>query len=202
MILLDNIHKVYRSGRQTYHALKGISFSIAAGEMVAIIGASGSGKTTTMNIIGLLDQPDDGHYILNKKNIKDLSKDEAATLRNQHIGFVFQSFLLLPRLTALNNVCLPLIYRDQAQTVIEQKAMQMLEKVSVSEFAAHHPYELSGGQQQRIAIARALVGEPNIILADEPTGALDSKTSQQIMLLLRTLNKTDNKTVIIVTHDP
>lgn len=202
MIELNNIHKTYHSGRQTYHALKGVSFKINSGEMVALIGSSGSGKTTTMNIIGLLDNADKGQYLLNSKNIEFLTPDQAAALRNLHIGFVFQSFLLLPRLTALDNVCLPLLYREESQAEIKVQARAMLEKVGMKEFIHHHPYELSGGQQQRVAVARALVGNPDVILADEPTGALDSKTSQQIMKLLLDLNQRDQKTVVIVTHDP
>lgn len=202
MIRLEQIHKTYRTGRQTYHALKGIDLEITTGEMVALMGASGSGKTTTMNIIGLLDQADSGHYQLNGEDIRHLSPDQAARLRNQHIGFVFQSFYLLPKLTALDNVCLPLVYRETEASVMHAKAQSMLEKVGMWDFHDHLPVELSGGQQQRIAIARALITDPHVILADEPTGALDSQTSEQIMSLLWRLHAEEGKTIVIVTHDP
>lgn len=200
MIEFVDITKTYRMGANEFQALKGINFKIDKGELVAIIGPSGSGKSTTMNIIGLLDHPSTGHYYLNNKETANLSFNELADLRNQTIGFVFQSFFLLSKMTALQNVGLPLFYRRTPAKVIKKKAMEMLEKVEMDKYAHHRPFELSGGQQQRVAIARALVGEPSIILADEPTGALDSKTSQHIMDLL--IQQKQDTTVVIITHEP
>lgn len=201
MIRLEQIQKTYCTGRQSYHALKGINLDIAAGEMVALVGASGSGKTTTMNIIGLLDQADSGRYQLDGHDIEALTPDAAATIRNQQIGFIFQSFYLLPKLSALDNVCLPLMYRDRIDPDSHAKATALLEKVGMLSYQQHYPDELSGGQQQRVAIARALVTDPKVILADEPTGALDSKTSEQILSLLHELNREEGRTIVIVTHD-
>jgi len=199
MIKLENVTKTYIMGANEFQALKGISFDIKQGEVVAIMGPSGCGKTTTMNILGLLDHPTSGHYYLEGEESTHLSKNELAYVRNKKIGFVFQSFFLLPKLNAMQNVGLPLFYANVDPKVIREKSMRMLEKVEVAEYARHKPNELSGGQQQRVAIARALVQEPSIILADEPTGALDSKTSELILKLL--LVHRGETTVLIITHD-
>jgi putative ABC transport system ATP-binding protein len=201
MIELKNVRKTYQMGDQEFIALHGVSFLIKEGELVAMIGASGSGKTTTMNIIGLLDHPTSGQYYLDGKEVADLTRDERANLRNHSIGFVFQSFFLLPRMTALQNVGLPLMYRGIDKKIIKERSLEILEKVGMKDHVKHKPAELSGGQQQRVAIARALVGRPNLILADEPTGALDSKTSQEVLNLLIQLNKEENATILIITHD-
>jgi putative ABC transport system ATP-binding protein len=201
MIKLSHIYKSYRIGTQRSVILKDINLQIADGELVALMGASGSGKTTAMNIMGLMDKPDSGQYYLNNKEVSGLSDDEAAALRNETIGFIFQSFFLLPRMNALQNVSLPLTYRHLPAAEIKERAMQSLEKVGLADRFNHLPNELSGGQQQRVAIARALVGDPHVLLADEPTGALDAKTSQRIMSLLIDINQREKTTVIIVTHD-
>lgn len=201
MIELRNVTKVYQMGSNSFEALKGISIHIKSEELVAIIGSSGSGKTTAMNIIGLLDKPTKGEYYLNKKEVSSLTPNQQAYLRNRSIGFIFQSFFLLPRLTALQNVGLPLSYRGEDIKMIKEKSLAMLEKVGMGDHAKHRPSELSGGQQQRVAIARALVGNPHIILADEPTGSLDSKTGQDVLNLLIELNRTEGTTVVIITHD-
>ncbi len=201
IIELQNITKSYSIGDQHLAVLKGVDFSINQGELVSIMGASGSGKSTLMNIIGLLDRHDGGHYLLKEKRVSQYNDDELATLRNQTIGFVFQQFFLLPRLIALHNVSLPLLYRGLGRKDREKKALDELEKVGVAEYAHHKPSELSGGQQQRVAIARALVGNPHVILADEPTGALDSKIGQEVMNLFINLNREHKTTIIIITHD-
>lgn len=201
MIKLQQVSKIYHTGDQDQAALADINLSITAGEMVSIMGASGSGKSTLMNIIGLLDKPTTGRYALKDHEVSTLTDDERAFYRNRFIGFVFQSFFLLPRLNALKNVGLPLIYRGLATDEINQRARQMLEKVGMDNRAMHLPNQLSGGQQQRVAIARALIVEPAIILADEPTGALDSKIGQSIMDLFSQLNQQEKTTIIIVTHD-
>lgn len=201
MIKLVNVKKIYHIGNEEVRAVDGISLDIKKSEMVSIMGASGSGKTTTMNIIGLLDHPTTGEYYLNDKEVSKLSRNEKAALRNKTIGFIFQHFFLLPRLTALHNVLLPLVYRGMSQSDMEELALEKLKKVNMAEYIQHLPNQLSGGQQQRIAIARALVIDPAIILADEPTGALDSKTGQEVLDLLSHINKTEKATVIIVTHD-
>ncbi len=201
MIEFCDITKTYAMGQNTFQALKGISFKIDEGEMVAIVGPSGSGKSTTMNIIGLLDHQTSGQYLLNGDVVQRMGANQLACLRNQYIGFIFQSFFLLPRLTALQNVSLPLMYRNIPAGHRHQRSMEMLKKVEMGEFADHKPTELSGGQQQRVAIARALVGEPSVILADEPTGALDSVTSQHVLELLISINKNEKATVIVITHD-
>lgn len=201
MIELRQVTKIYNMGDSQYAALKGISFKVEAGELVAIVGSSGSGKTTTMNIIGLLDRPTTGQYYLNKEEVSTISKNKQATLRNRSIGFIFQSFFLLPRLNAVQNVGLPLTYRDMSAKAIKEQSQAMLEKVGVGSLSHHKPNELSGGQQQRVAIARALVGSPKIILADEPTGSLDSKTGLDILNLLTELNRTEKTTVVIISHD-
>ena len=201
LIELSHIKKIYRLGEHELIVLKGVELSIASGELVAIIGASGSGKSSLLNIIGLLDRPTSGSYHLQNQEVSTLPDKELARLRNQMIGFVFQSFFLLPRLTALQNVGLPLLYRGTKTAEIKQRSLTMLERVGMANWAQHKPSQLSGGQQQRVAIARALIGNPGVILADEPTGALDSKTSQDVMELFKTLNKDDGVTIIIVTHD-
>jgi putative ABC transport system ATP-binding protein len=201
MIEFRDVYKTYFLGQNEVHALNGVSFRIEAGEMVAIMGRSGSGKTTAMNIIGLLDYPTTGEYLLNNRNVATLSKNELANLRNRSIGFVFQFFFLLPRLNALHNVCMPLIYRGTNRADMRERAIECLTKVGMDKFMDHKPNELSGGQQQRVAIARALVGDPDLILADEPTGSLDSKTGQDVMNLLIDLNRKESTTVVVVTHD-
>lgn len=204
MIRLENVKKMYSMGENSFEALKGINFTIKKSELIAIVGPSGSGKTTTMNILGLLDKPTSGKYYLDDIDTSKFVGNKLASLRNRRLGFIFQQFYLLPKLTALDNVMLPLTYRKDEkknETEIKQNALTMLEKMGMQRFAAHRPSELSGGQQQRVAIARALVGHPSIILADEPTGALDSKTSQQIMDLLVSQMKEMNTTVVIITHN-
>ena len=202
MIELEHISKSYPLGHHIVTALVDLSLRITDGEMVALIGSSGSGKTTTMNIIGLLDTPSTGHYYLNGQELSNLHGDAAAEFRNRTIGFIFQQFFLLPRFNALQNVGLPLTYRGMKAAEIEKFAMISLAKVGIADLYDHRPSQLSGGQQQRVAIARAIVGNPKIILADEPTGSLDSKTGQSIMDLLLDINRQDKTTIIIVTHDP
>lgn len=199
MLSLRNIHKQYRIGTNFVKALDAVSLSVGSGERLAIMGASGSGKTSLMNIIGLLDRPTTGEYHLTERNTNNFTSDELAGLRNQQIGFVFQSFHLLPRLSALQNVGLPLQYAGVSRHNIERRAMVSLEAVGMQDFAHHRPRELSGGQQQRIAIARALINNPSLLLADEPTGALDSQTSEDVLELI--LNANQEATVVIVTHD-
>ena len=183
------------------HALREVSLTINRSEMLAIVGASGSGKSTLMNIIGFLDRPSSGHYIYNDSDVATRTEDELATIRNQEIGFVFQSFFLLPRLTALQNVTLPLFYRGLAEKEAANQAQQILERMNVGHLSNHRPNQLSGGQQQRVAIARALVGNPNVILADEPTGALDSETGNEVMKLFDDLHRVEGRTIVIITHD-
>lgn len=202
MIELTDIHKSFAIGESETEILKGISFSVEQGELVSIMGASGSGKSTLMNIIGMLDIPSSGSYRFEDIDVLKADSDTLAQLRNQKIGFVFQSFNLLSRLTSLENVCLPLFYRGIAQQQSRSPAMAMLEKVGLADKASYKPGELSGGQQQRVAIARALVGKPRLILADEPTGALDSHAGRNIMDMFLDLNHDDGITVIVITHDP
>lgn len=205
MIKLENVKKIYYMGDTVFEALKGISFEIQNKELLAIVGPSGSGKSTTMNILGLLDTPTSGKYYLDGIDTAEFSGDKLSALRNKRLGFIFQHFFLLPKLTALDNVMLPLTYRHEEKIPhheMKSRAMSMLEKVDMEKFAHHHPNELSGGQQQRVAIARALVGRPSIIMADEPTGALDTKTSQQIMDLLTKEVAETSTTVVIITHSP
>jgi len=199
MIETRNLRKSYHSGEAMVHALDGVDICISAGEMVAITGPSGSGKSTLMHILGCLDAPDQGEYLLEGENVATLSPNRLATVRNRRIGFVFQSFNLLPRVSALENVELPLLYagRSDARAV----ALQALDRVGLADRQRHDPSQLSGGQRQRVAIARAMVSDPAIILADEPTGNLDSHTSLEIMELFARLNR-DGRTIILVTHDP
>lgn len=201
LVNLTRITKLYRSGTYEFNALKGVDFQLSSGEMVAIIGSSGSGKSTLMNIIGFLDQCTSGTYLFNNENVSHLQEDQLASIRNQKIGFVFQSFFLLPRLNALQNVMLPLFYREEDEKISRQKSLAMLAKVGMEKFASHKPNQLSGGQQQRVAIARALVGNPDVILADEPTGSLDSQTGQEVMDLFIHLNKVEGRTLVMITHD-
>lgn len=201
LIELEKVSKTYFLGTTSFTALKEINFTLHRGEMTAIIGASGSGKSTLMNIIGFLDRATTGHYFFDGCDVSNLSEHALAEIRNSKIGFIFQSFFLLLRATALQNVMLPLFYRGTSQTLAREKALQMLEKVDVAHLAHHKPNELSGGQQQRVAIARALVGDPDVILADEPTGALDSKTGADVMALLMNLNREEGRSIVIITHD-
>ncbi len=201
LIELHNVTKSYHVGDNEQTVLTGIDFKLATGELMAIMGSSGSGKSTLMHILGLLDRPTSGTYLLNDSDVTRLSEDERADLRNRTIGFVFQSFFLLPRLTLLQNVGLPLHYRHCEHEEMEQRALQMLTKVGLAKHAKHKPNQLSGGQQQRAAIARALIGNPLVILADEPTGSLDSHTGQMVMDLFKELNQQEGVTIIIVTHD-
>ena len=203
IIRLEGITRVYRSGRLAVEALKGIALTVEEGEFAAIMGASGSGKSTLMNIIGLLDQPTEGRYHLAGEDVSTLGKDRLARIRNRQIGFVFQSFNLLPRTTALENVELPLLYTEEGLPWKEMhaRAREALERVGLGDRMDHTPAELSGGQQQRVAIARALVTRPGLLLADEPTGNLDSGTSLEIIDMLQSLNR-DGLTIVMVTHEP
>lgn len=200
LIETSEIAKIYHMGNQTVNALQSISIKINKGEYVAFMGPSGSGKSTLMNIIGCLDSPSKGTYILNGKNVSHMTENELADVRNGEIGFVFQTFNLLPRATALENVALPLIYAGYGKAEREEKALATLESVRLADRADHKPNELSGGQRQRVAIARALVNDPSILLADEPTGNLDSKTSYELMDLFHKLHD-DGNTIIMVTHE-
>lgn len=186
-------------GKYDFQALHGVSFEIDKNELVAIVGPSGSGKTTTMHLMGLLSSPTSGEYYLNGEPTSDFSRSKQAFYRNHKIGFIFQQFFLLPKLNALDNVGLPLMYRGVGVHERNERSYAILDKVGMKKYAKHHPNELSGGQQQRVAIARALVGDPEIILADEPTGALDTKTSGIVMDLLKSFN--DQSTIVVITHD-
>ena len=201
MIQLASIKKSYSLGNEDVLVLNGIDLKINRGEFISIMGPSGSGKSTLMNIIGFLDRPTEGTYFLNGKEVLQYKEHELAKIRNRAIGFVFQQFNLLPRLNALKNVELPMIYAGVKKKEREERAKEALEKVGLADRMQHLPNELSGGQKQRVAIARAIVNEPDLILADEPTGALDTKTSGQIMELFAMLNKEDGTTVIVVTHE-
>ncbi|GAB3249547.1 ABC transporter ATP-binding protein [Chitinimonas naiadis] len=200
MISLTGIVKRYRMGEEEFNALAGIDLHIARNEYVALTGPSGSGKSSLMNILGCLDTPTEGRYLLNDRDVATLNDDELAAIRNKEIGFVFQSFHLLPRLNVLNNVAQPLIYRGLPPSERERLATQALQRVGLGQKLKHLPNQLSGGQRQRVAVARALVGNPSILLADEPTGNLDSKTSEEIMALFDALHD-DGQTVILVTHE-
>jgi len=199
MLELENITKVYKAGQTEVPALRGISCRIESGEMVSIIGPSGSGKSTLMNIIGCLDKPTSGRYLLDGTEVSELNDNQLAEIRNRKIGFVFQSFHLLSRTTALANVELPLIYGGASNR--RQRALQVLESVGLAHRVTHRPSELAGGEQQRVAIARALVSNPSLILADEPTGNLDTRTSQEIMAIFKQLNE-QGMTIVLVTHEP
>jgi putative ABC transport system ATP-binding protein len=200
IIKTENISKMYQMGAETIHALRSISIEIQRGEYVAFMGPSGSGKSTLMNIVGCLDTPTSGTYILNGNDVSHMVDNELATVRNKEIGFVFQTFNLLPRSSSLDNVALPLIYAGYGKSERNERAMEALSSVGLGSRAMHKPNELSGGQRQRVAIARALVNDPSIILADEPTGNLDTKTSYEIMGLFEALHAKGN-TIIMVTHE-
>lgn len=200
MIELKDIHKTYDNG-QPLHVLKGINIHIDKGEFVSIMGASGSGKSTLLNILGILDNYDTGDYYLNGRLIKNLTEREGADYRNRMIGFIFQSFNLIGFKTAVENVELPLFYQGVSRRKRHDMAMSYLDRLGLADWAGHYPNEMSGGQKQRVAIARALITKPQIILADEPTGALDSVTSREVMMLLKQLNREENVTMVIVTHD-
>jgi putative ABC transport system ATP-binding protein len=200
VINIKNMTKVYQLGSEEVHALRGVDFQVERNEYVAIMGPSGSGKSTLMNMIGCLDTPSSGLYELNNQNVSDMSDNELARIRNKEIGFVFQTFNLLPRSNSLHNVELPLIYAGVPAAARKEKAAESLKKVGLGERIMHKPNELSGGQRQRVAVARALVNDPSIILADEPTGNLDSKTGEEIMALFNDLYNAGN-TIIVVTHE-
>ena len=201
LIDIQNIKKTYIMGDQMVHALRSVNLKIYKGDYVALMGPSGSGKSTLMNMIGCLDSPTEGKYILNGKDVSDMSDDELAEIRNVEIGFVFQTFNLIPRLSALENVALPLIYAGWSKSKRIERAKHVLESVGLADRMEHKPNELSGGQRQRVAVARALVNNPSLILADEPTGNLDSKTSIEIMALFEEIHAKGN-TIVLVTHEP
>ncbi len=200
IIVLKNIEKVYKIGQEVIYALRDVSLNVQKNEYVALMGPSGSGKSTLMNMLGCLDTPTNGQYILNGHSVATMSDSQLAEIRNKEIGFVFQTFNLLPRATTLDNVALPLVYAGMSKAAREERAKEVLEQVGLADRMQHKPNELSGGQRQRVAIARALVNKPAIILADEPTGNLDSKTSIEIMGLLEDIHKNGN-TIILVTHE-
>ncbi len=200
MIEISNLHKSYKMGANSLHVLKGINFSVAEGELLSIMGSSGSGKSTLLNILGMLDEADEGSYVLDGVTIKNLSEKKAAKYRNKFLGFIFQSFNLIGYKSALDNVALPLYYQGLSRGERMDKAMSYLEKVGLANWAGHLPNELSGGQKQRVAIARALASDPKVLLADEPTGALDTKTSYEVMDLIQEIND-EGRTILVVTHE-
>lgn len=200
LIKISNIKRDFALGNEIVYVLKGIDLEIKKGEYVALMGPSGSGKSTLMNLLGCLDTPTSGSYILNGKDVSKMHDDELADIRNKEIGFIFQTFNLLPRTTALDNVALPMIYAGHSKSERNTRATEVLKQVNLADRMDHQPNQLSGGQRQRVAIARALVNKPSIILADEPTGNLDSKTSEEIMALLEEIHKNGN-TIIVVTHE-
>lgn len=200
MIQIKDLHKSYHMGSNSLHVLKGINFNVKEGEMVSIMGSSGSGKSTLLNILGILDEADSGSYVLDGVSIKNLNEKVAANYRNKFLGFIFQSFNLINYKTALDNVAMPLYYQGVKRQERIEKAEHYLEKVGLAEWSHHLPNELSGGQKQRVAIARALASNPKVLLADEPTGALDSKTSQEVMELIQGIND-EGKTILMVTHE-
>lgn len=202
MIHLEKISRTYHIGGQSIHALDAVDLDISAGEFVAIMGRSGSGKSTLLNMLGCMDRPDSGEYFLDNRRISDMDDDQLSAVRNRYMGFVFQSFHLLPRLTTLENVLLPRRYHsDGVQDSDREKAIALLKRVDLGDRMGHKPNELSGGQRQRVAIARSLINDPKVVLADEPTGNLDSSTSDAIMALLQELNA-DGQTIVMVTHEP
>ncbi len=201
MIEIKDLHKSYKMGSNSLHVLKGINFSVEAGELVAIMGSSGSGKSTLLNILGMLDEADEGEYILDGIPIKNLNETKAANYRNKFLGFIFQSFNLINYKTALENVALPLYYQKMPRKQRQEKALKYLDQVGLKEWSHHLPSELSGGQKQRVAVARAMVAEPKVLLADELTGALDSTTSYEVMDLIQKINDQGN-TILVVTHEP
>ena len=200
-IMMEDIRKTYDMGETQVFALRGVTLTIQEGEMVAIMGSSGSGKSTLLNLIGCLDRPTEGTYFLDGENVSDLDKDQLAHIRNKRIGFVFQGFNLLGRVSVMANMQLPLIYAGVGKKEMEERVKEALDWVGLSQYIDHYPNQMSGGQQQRVAIARALVNRPSLILADEPTGALDSRTSVEIISVLQRLNIEKNMTVIMVTHE-
>lgn len=202
MLKLTDIRKTYKIGPVDVEVLKGVSLEVERGELLSVMGTSGCGKSTLMNIVGMLDKPSSGIHLLEGREVGNLSDNEISSIRNNKIGFVFQSFYLLPKLTSLENVGVPLIYRGTKKSEIRRRSHEFLKKVGMDDRAQHRPNELSGGQQQRVAIARALAGKPSIILADEPTGALDTQVGKDIMKLFVDLNAEEDITVIIITHDP
>ena len=201
MIEIKDLHKSYQMGSNSLHVLKGINFSVEAGELVAIMGSSGSGKSTLLNILGMLDEANEGSYVLDGVPIKNLNETKAAQYRNKFLGFIFQSFNLINYKSAAENVALPLYYQRMPRKERQEKAIKYLEQVGLKDWATHLPSELSGGQKQRVAIARAMAAEPKVLLADEPTGALDSKTSYEVMDLIQKINDAGN-TILVVTHEP
>ncbi len=201
MIEIKNLHKSYKTGSNSLHVLKGIDFNVAEGELVSIMGSSGSGKSTLLNILGMLDEADEGSYTLDGTPIKNLNEKIAARYRNKFLGFVFQSFNLISYKNAIDNVSLPLFYQGVGRKERDEKALHYLEKVGLAEWADHLPNQLSGGQKQRVAIARALASDPKVLLADEPTGALDTKTSYEVMELIQGIND-EGRTILVVTHEP
>ena len=202
MLRLVDVNKSFRLGTLTVEVLRGVDLEVATGDMLSIMGPSGSGKSTLMNIIGLLGRPTAGSYYLNGRDVMSMNDRELSAFRNANIGFVFQSFNLLEHLTALENVAVPLVYRGLGRASIRRRSRAILEKVGMGERLGHKPDQLSGGQKQRVAIARALVGEPSVVLADEPTGALDSDTADEVMESLIRLNREELITIVIITHDP